>query len=71
MISKIKKWYEGEFVEYENDPNSLAVMIGGYYKKHWTAEMTEGLVIFYLAHWKWLWGFAASVVGLYLAYLKL
>lgn len=71
MISTIKKWYEGEFVEYENDPNSLVVMIGGDYKRHWTAEIARRLVAFYLAHWKWLWGFVASLMGLYLAYLKL
>jgi hypothetical protein len=30
---KIKRWYEGKFIPYENDPNSPLVLIGGYQKR--------------------------------------
>lgn len=71
LKQKFSKRYEGEYVPYENDPNSSFVMIGGDYERHWTANVVRSVVAFYLAHWKWVWGFSASVVGLYMAYLKL
>jgi len=71
VIEKINKWYEGEFVAHENDPNSSVIRTGGYQKRHWTAEVARSLVSFYLSHWKWLWGFALSLLGLYFAYLNL
>lgn len=71
MLQRIKDWYEGEFEVYENDPNSQVVIIGGDYKRHWTARIARVVVEFYLDHWKWLWAFSMSVVGLYLAWLKL
>ena len=71
LKDKIGKWYEGEFVPYENDPNSSIVMMGGSYERHWTANIARSSAAFYLEHWKWLWGFGASIFGLYMAYLKL
>ncbi|MDF1831805.1 MAG: hypothetical protein P1U52_05590 [Porticoccaceae bacterium] len=71
MLDKIRKWYEGKWVAYENPPNSSVVIIGGDYERHWTASVARVLVTFYLAHWKWLWGFAVSLVGVYLALQQL
>lgn len=70
MFERIRDWYEGKFVLHENDPVSGVVFIGGYYERHWTATIARALVHFYLEHWKWLWGFGLSVVGLYFAWLK-
>jgi hypothetical protein len=71
LKEKIENWYEGEFVAYENDPNSSVVIIGGSYERHWTANIARSFIAFYLSHWKWLWGFMATVSSLYVAYLKL
>ena len=71
MFEKIRKWYEGEFVAHENDPNSFLVFTGGFYKRHWTAKAARSLVTFYLSHWQWLWSASLVIVGLYIAFLKL
>jgi len=71
MFERIREWYEGKFILHENDPGSGVVIIGGYYERHWTATIARVLVQFYSEHWKWLWGFGLSVVGLYFAWLKL
>jgi hypothetical protein len=36
---RIREWYAGEYVVYENDPNSALVFIGGDYRRHWTANV--------------------------------
>lgn len=71
LKEKIRNWYEGRYIPYENDPNSSVVIVGGYYERHWTAKFARILVSFYLEHWKWLWGVFLSLLGLYMAYLKL
>ena len=60
---RIKRWYEGEYVPYKNDPrSSLGFVGGGAYEKHWTAQLARGFVTFYLKHWKWLWTPVIAVV---------
>ena len=65
MWEKVRKWYEGKWVPYENPPGSQVELIGGEYEHHWTADVARALVTFYLAHWKWLWPFAVSLVVLW------
>ena len=65
------KWYQGEFIPWENDPNSNVVFIGHDHKLHWTAKIARYLVGFYLKHWKWLWSSAIAILlGLLTSYLK-
>jgi hypothetical protein len=45
------------------------VLIGGDYERYWTAKVTRVLVEFYLEHWKWLWSFGLSAVGVWVAWL--
>jgi len=71
LKNKIINWYEGEYSTYENDPNSSIAIIGGYYVRHWTANIARSLVSFYLNNWKWLWMFGVSTSGLFLAVIKL
>jgi hypothetical protein len=58
---KIIGWYEGEFELYKNDPNSSVVIIGGDYRRHWTAVVARTLVRFWLEHWKWIVGVAVAI----------
>lgn len=67
MREKIKEWYNGKWVPAENNPASRVKFCNiGQKEVHWTAKVIRTLVTFYLAHWKWLWGFAVSLVGVYL-----
>ncbi len=38
MRDFFRKWWEGEYVPYENKPNSPIVFIGGDYERHWTVN---------------------------------
>ena len=71
MLRKIKEWYEGEWVPFENNPNSSIVLIGGSYRRHWTAEIARKLISFYLNHWQWCWGTIIALVSLYVAIIAL
>jgi hypothetical protein len=51
LRSIIENWYEGEYVPYENHPDDAVVIIGGTYKRHWTASDARVLVNFWLDHW--------------------
>lgn len=50
----VRDWYYGEFVPFENRPDSPVVFVGGYYRRHWTAVVAHVLVDFYLREWKWV-----------------
>jgi hypothetical protein len=69
MLAKIRKWYQGEVIPYENEPGSHVVIIGWDEKRHWTAEVAHTLVKFWFAHWQWTIGTALAVVGLLIAAL--
>lgn len=62
MPEKIRKWYEGEFVAYRNEPGSLVFMTGGVYRRHWTSRIAHIAVEFYLREWKWTLGSAAALI---------
>lgn len=66
MLKILRDWWEGEMKTYD-DPQ----IIGFYIERHWSSEAAHALVAFYLAHWKWLWGFGATLLGIYVAYLGL
>lgn len=63
MKEKIKRWYDGEFIAHESEPNSPLYFVGGEYKKHWTAKLARWAVRFYMREWKWTLGAIATVIG--------
>jgi hypothetical protein len=63
MKEKIKRWYEGEFIPYENDPNSAVFFVGGNHKRHWTAKLSRWAIEFYMREWKWTLGAVGAVIG--------
>ena len=67
----IVRWYEGVFEPYANDPNSSAIIMGGDYRRHWTAHVARALVRFWLAHWKWIVTTVIAIAGVLLAARRL
>lgn len=66
MLSKFKDWYEGEYVPFKNDPNSGVFILGGSFKRHWSARLIRVLAEFYLREWKWVIGTTVAVVAVVL-----
>ena len=44
MIEKIKKWWNGEDIVYQNKPSDPIVLIGWKNKKHWTSSLVHWVV---------------------------
>ena len=61
---RLKKWYEGEYVPHENDPDSPIVLIGGYTKRPWVAYAIDAALKFCTAHRKWLIGTVIALLAL-------
>lgn len=70
-LDKISKWYEGEFVPYENETNSPLYFVGGYQKRTPSARIARWLVEFWLKDWKWIIPTVMSAIGLLVAYQSL
>jgi hypothetical protein len=66
----IKSWWEGEFQPFENDDNSRFLLIGGVYNRHWTSRIARSIVAFLKVEWKWLFGAAMAIAGLWLTFLR-
>lgn len=71
MLDKIKRWYNGTPIleEHEDDEgdSSVSFLPMFYVEYHWTAKAARSVVSFYIRHWKWVWGTAITVVGIFLA----
>ena len=48
IIAAIVRWYRGEYVAPENDPNSAVFFAMGHQRYHWSARAARRLVRFYL-----------------------
>lgn len=71
LQERIRRWWVGEFIPYENDPRSELVFVGGRFKRHWTARLARWVVELYRREWKWLLAFAVTVVSVIVAIKKL
>jgi hypothetical protein len=67
LRKKIEKWYEGEFIPYRNNPYDSVVIMGGRYKRHWTASVARLAVQFWVNHWQWTIGTVLAICGLGIA----
>ena len=70
MLKKIKKWWDGEYIPYDNHPSSQVFIIGGFVHRHWTSKVAHSIVDFLGREWKWATGFAVAVAGLVMTYLR-
>ncbi len=64
LRSVVGKWYEGEFIMHENPPDTSVFIVGGTYKRHWTARFARALVTFHTKEWKWALPFYLAVAAL-------
>ncbi len=74
MISRIKRWYNGEskMKVFENDRDSSIFFMTSFYTEfHWSAKIARAIVSFYLQHWQWVWSTIIAILGLYIAVLAL
>jgi hypothetical protein len=70
MKAAFKRWWEGEYVPYENEPNLGFVIIAGDTKRHWTAMFARVVWGFFCKEWKWAIGTILAVVGLSMTYVR-
>ena len=68
MWKRVIDWWDGEYIPYENDPNSGVVFIGGTMEKHWTSTVTRKIWLFFKKEWKWVSGTVLTISGLIIAY---
>ncbi len=76
VVSKLRTalqaWWNGKSTPYKREnAGGGFVIIGSTNDRHWTAKVTRALVGFIQRDWKWAIGVALSLVGLWIAYLKL
>ncbi len=70
-VDQIKDWWSGDYVPYDNDPNSPVVFIGGWHRRPWIATTIEAALAWALRN-GWNVTFTLiGLVGLWLAYLAL
>jgi len=67
----IKRWYEGEYVPPDKQPDSTLIFVTGHYKRHWSSCIIHTIAEFYLKEWKWLLPFIVALVGVTIAVAKL
>ena len=70
MRKALKKWWDGEFVPYENEPSDSVVIIGGTTKRHWTSSVANAVWAFLRNEWKWAIGTGIAVIGLTMTYIR-
>ena len=70
-LDGIRRWWEGDFIPYQNDPHSGVILIGGTVRRHWSARAARALCDFYLRHWQYLWSTLLGIAVLIVAILAL
>jgi hypothetical protein len=80
ICQKIKAWYRGQTdysigqmiaQNYNRKRGIKSQPISPVFKPPLIARILNPLRHFWLKHWKWLLGFIATIIGLFIAYLKL
>lgn len=71
MKTKLKKWWDGEFIPYDNDDNSGLVFTHGTQKRHWTSRLANAVWGFLGREWKWVCWAVVAIIGLTMSYIRL
>lgn len=64
--SWLRVWWEGVFVPHHNDPDETIVILGGYYRRHWTSNLSHTVFDFWLIHWQWTIGTILAVLAIFI-----
>lgn len=60
--NRIKKWWYGKDIFFENDSNDSVFFYGWYNKKHWSSKLIHAIFSFYIQHWKFIWELLIGVI---------
>ena len=64
------RWWTGELIMPDSDPDSGVFFVGGFHQRHWTARLAHKILGFLGREWKWVAGFAVAVAGLVIAAVR-
>jgi len=70
MRERIRAWWEGKFVPYDDDPDNGVFVMGGFTHRHWTSRAARAVVGFLGREWKWVIGTLIALVGLTMTYIR-
>ncbi len=70
VLASLKKWYEGEFIPYENVPGTFLIRIGGYHQRPILARVWDTCYSFYLKHWQWCVATFIAVIALTIQFTR-
>jgi hypothetical protein len=71
LLARLKKWWVGEYVMYENPPNTAVVFIGGFQVRPRLAVVIEAVLRWLGKNYWQLIGVILTGIGLLIAYIKL
>ncbi|WP_206453533.1 hypothetical protein [Aurantimonas marina] len=63
MWQKIKDWYQGRYVEPQNDLDAI-IFLQGHYERPPLARALSRIFQFWLDHWKWIIGTMIAITAL-------
>lgn len=66
----LRRWWEGKFIPYENEPSGSVFFVGGNFERHWTASVARAVYEFLKHEWKWTIGTCLASAGLILTYVR-
>lgn len=67
----IKRWWNGFYVPYENNPRSSLIFTGGHCQRHWSAKVARATLGFLHREWKWSIATLLAIMGLTMTYVRL
>lgn len=62
---KLKRWWDGQYIPPENDPNAGFYFTMGTYKLSWTSKAAHVLADFWLKYWQWTIGVMIALLALW------
>ena len=60
----MRRWWQGTYVPWENDPRNSIMFIGGEYRRHWTAEVAHASCSYFIRNQMWLIPTVVAVIGI-------
>jgi len=66
FLERISSWYEGVYIPCENNQGDSVYVVGGWFRRHWTARFLRAVVDFHIhiKEWKWALPFYVALGAL-------